>query len=182
LGGERVNIKTTVYLSLTSIFAALYAVCVVALAPISFQVFQVRVADALLPLAILFGWPAIIGLSGGAFIANFFGGLGFVDILGGCLANFLATYTAWKIGRRNVRGAWLVATASEILWVTVIVGSYLSYLFQMPLEVGLSGIFLGSLVATGILGSILLLLISRPVITQQLESRGLTIYRRQKRN
>jgi uncharacterized membrane protein len=177
-----VNIKTTVDVSLTATFAALYAVCVVALAPISFQVFQVRVADALLPLAILFGWPAILGFSGGAFISNFFGGLGFVDIVGGSLANFLATYVAWKIGRRNIRGAWLVATASEILLVAVIVGSYLSYLFQMPLEVGLLGIFLGSLVATGILGSVLLLLISRPIITQQLESRGLTIYRRQNRN
>ena len=173
------NIKAAIHISLTSIFGALYAVGVVALAPISFQVFQVRVADALLPLAILFGWPAILGFSGGAFIANFFGGLGFVDILGGSAANFLATYIAWKIGRRNIKGAWLVATASEILLVTAIVGSYLSYLFQMPLEVGLTGIFLGSLVATGILGSILLLVISRPMITQQLESRGLTIYRKQ---
>jgi uncharacterized membrane protein len=177
-----VDMKATVYVSLTAVFAALYAVCVVALAPISFGVFQVRVADALLPLAILFGWPAILGFSGGAFIANFFGGLGLVDIVGGSLANFIATYVAWKIGRKNVRGAWFFATASEILLVTVIVGSYLSYLFQIPLEVGLSGIFLGSLVATGVLGSILLLLISRPIITEQLESHGLTVYRRQRKN
>jgi uncharacterized membrane protein len=177
-----VNIKTTVYISLTSIFAALYAVCVVALAPISFQVFQVRVADALLPLAILFGWPAILGFSGGAFIANFFGGLGLVDIVGGSFANFLATYVAWKIGRRNTRRAWILATASEVLLVTLIVGTYLSYLLQMPLEIGLSGIFMGSLVATGILGSMLLLLISRPIIAQQLESRGLTIYKKQKKS
>lgn len=176
------NMKTTVYISFTGIFAALYAVCVVALAPISFEIFQVRVADALLPLAILFGWPAILGFSGGALIANFFGGLGLVDIVGGSLANFIATYLAWKIGRRNVRGAWPFATASEILLVTVIVGSYLSYLFQIPLEVGLSGIFLGSLVATGVLGSILLLLISRPIITQQLESHGLVIYKRQNKS
>jgi uncharacterized membrane protein len=176
-----VNIKNTVYISLTSIFAALYAVCVVALAPISFQVFQVRVADALLPLAILFGWPAILGFSCGAFIANFFGGLGFVDVLGGSAANFLATYIAWRIGRRDVRGGRLVAVASEILLVTAIVGSYLSYLFQIPLEIGLSGVFLGSFVSTGILGSVLFLVISRPFITQQLESRGLTIYRRQKK-
>ena len=176
------NMKTTVYVSLTALFAALYAVCVVALAPISFEVFQVRVADALLPLAILFGWPAILGFSGGALIANFFGGLGLVDIVGGSFANFVATYLAWRIGRKNVRGAWFFAIVSEILLVTVIVGSYLSYLFQMPLEIGLSGIFLGSLVATGVLGSILLLLISRSGITQQLESRGLTVYRRQKKN
>ncbi len=101
-----------------------------------------------------------------------------MDIVGGSLANLAATYVAWKIGRRNIHGAWVIATASEILLITAIVGSYLSYLFQMPLEVGLSGIFLGSFVATGILGFILLLLISRPVITQQLESHGLITYRK----
>ena len=39
------NNKNAVQVSLTSIFAALYAVCVVALAPIGFQVFQVRFAS-----------------------------------------------------------------------------------------------------------------------------------------
>jgi uncharacterized membrane protein len=45
-----VKIKTTLSVSLTAVFTALYAVGVVVLAPISFQVFQVRVVDALLPL------------------------------------------------------------------------------------------------------------------------------------
>ena len=171
--------KTTLSVSLSAISAALYAVGVVALAPISFQVFQVRVADALLPLAILFGWPAVLGFSVGAFVANFFGGLGVVDIVGGSVANFLATYTAWKIGRRRSKGSWLVAVAMEILVVTVIVGSYLSYLFQMPLEIGLLGILLGSFVAIGLLGYALLLMLSRPIVTNQLKSHGLTVYRKE---
>jgi len=176
---KKVKRKTTLYVSLTATFAALYAAGVVALAPISFQVFQVRVADALLPLAILFGWPAVLGFSVGAFVANFFGGLGVVDVLGGSVANFLATYTAWKIGQRRSRTSWLVAVAMEILVVTVIVGSYLSYLFQMPLEIGLLGILLGSFVAIGLIGSALLLVLSRPIITNQLKSYGLTVYQRE---
>jgi uncharacterized membrane protein len=172
------NNKAALYVSLTSVFAALYAVGVVALAPISFQVFQVRVADALLPLAILFGWPAILGFSIGAIIANFFGGLGIVDIVGGSVANFAATYIAWKIGQRHIRGSWIVAIASEIFLIAAIVGSYLSYLFEMPVEIGVSGVLLGSIVSTGVLGTVLLLVMSRPAIADQLKSRGLTIYRK----
>ncbi|HYB67202.1 MAG TPA: QueT transporter family protein, partial [Candidatus Acidoferrales bacterium] len=83
--------RSPIYITLTAVFAALYAVAVVFLAPISFQIFQVRLADALLPLAILFGWPAVLGLALGAFVANFFGGLGPIDIIGGAIANLIAT-------------------------------------------------------------------------------------------
>jgi len=171
--------RTALSVSLTAIFAALYAVGVVVLAPISFQVFQVRVADALLPLAILFGWPAVLGLSLGAFVANFFGGLGVIDVVGGSVANLLASYAAWKTGRRGIKGSWLIAVAIEILAVTAIVGSYLSCLFQIPLEIGLLGVLLGSFVAIGLLGYPLLLVLSRPVITSQLKSYGLTVYQKE---
>ncbi len=166
--------KNPVYVTLTAAFAALYAVGVVFLAPISFQIFQVRLADALLPLAIIFGWPAIIGLALGAFVANFFGGLGPVDIIGGAIANFIATLLAWKISRlKPSRIFKLIGVGLEILVVTSIVGTYLSFLFGMPLQIGLSGVFLGSLVATGILGTILLFAFSTPRITTMLKSRGL---------
>lgn len=164
--------------SLSAVFAVLYTVGVVVLAPISFQIFQVRVADALLPLSIVFGWPATVGLAVGAFVANFYGGLGIVDIVGGSVANFLACATAWQIGRRRFRGSWLVATTSEVIIVTLIVGTYLSYLFGMPLEVGLSGVLLGSIVSMGFLGYGLLLFLSRTKAIQSLRARGLAIYLR----
>jgi len=88
--------------SVTAIFAALYAVGVVLLAPISFGVYQVRVADALLPLSMIFGMPAAAGLSLGCLIANIYGGLGITDIIGGALANFLACSIAYRIGRNGV--------------------------------------------------------------------------------
>jgi hypothetical protein len=173
VGSENVKTKTTLSVSLTAIFAALYAVGVVVLAPISFQVFQVRVADALLPLAIIFGWPAVLGLSLGAVVANFFGGLGIVDIVGGGIANFLATYFAWNIGQRRMKGSWAVAVITQIAVVTIIVGSYLSYLLQMPLVISLVGVLLGSVVAIGLLGYALLLALSRPRIVDQMKARGL---------
>ena len=156
-------------------FAAVYAVGVYLLTPISFLAFQVRVADALLPLAILFGWPAIIGLSIGAFVANFFGPLGIVDIAGGALANFIATFLAWRISRNKGRFWKLIGVAEEIATVTLIVGTYLSYVLAQPLLLVWIGVLLGSIIAIGVLGSTLLFALSREGALNLLRSHGLTL-------
>jgi uncharacterized membrane protein len=167
--------KSSIDVSLTAIFAAIYAVCVVVLGPISFQLFQVRVADALLPLAMLFGWPAIVGLSLGAFVANFFGGLGPIDILGGALANFIATYAAWQLARQRGRPWAFLGIGIEIVAVTLVVGSYLSFLLGISLALGLLGVMLGSIIAIGILGSILFMAFSSGRILVMLRRHGLDL-------
>jgi uncharacterized membrane protein len=162
--------KTTIHVTLAAVFAALYAVGVVFLAPISFLAFQVRIADALLPLSILLGWPVVVGVTIGAFVANFFGGLGPVDMIGGAVANFLATLVAWKIASGRNRTTALVGIATEIVVVTLIVGTYLSYLLALPIGVGLLGVFLGSVIAIGVLGSILLFALSNSRVASILRS------------
>ena len=147
--------KSSIFVTLTAVFAAIYAVGVVVLAQISFLPFQVRVADALLPLAMVFGWPAVIGLSIGAFVANVFGGLGPIDMFGGAMANFLATSAAWRIARNRSKSWALIGVIVEILVVTLIVGSYLSFLFAIPVVAGWADVMLGSIIAIGILGSVL---------------------------
>lgn len=155
-------------IALAGLFGALYAVGVILLAPISFLPVQVRIADAFLPLSILFGLPVIIGLTLGALVANLVGGLGAVDVIGGSIANLIATTLAWKIGSLKFRGTWLAAVAVEILVVTIIVGTYLSILFEIPIVVGLMDVFVGSLIAIGIAGySLLKLLEAKPMLTQR---------------
>ena len=149
-------------IALISIFAALYAIGVVFLAPFSFLPIQVRVADALLPLAIIFGRPAIIGLSLGTVVANIFGGLGFIDIIGGTVANFIAAYVAWKLCRRN-KVPFIVGIACQVVIVSMIVGVYISYLFELPLIVGITDIFIGTFLAVGILGSVLVVIIKNRI-------------------
>ena len=150
-------------ISVTAIFAALYAVGVVLLAPISFGVYQVRVADALLPLSIIFGMPAAAGLSLGCLIANIYGGLGITDIIGGALANFLACSIAYRIGRNGIIRRFLGCLAENIT-ITVIVGGYLSLIFEVPIEIGLLGVFIGSIVAINVLGFALLEILYRSPI------------------
>jgi uncharacterized membrane protein len=161
--------KNALNISLSIIFAALYAVGVIALAPISYLPLQVRVADALLPLSIVFGWSAIIGFTMGTAVANYFSGFGLIDIVGGALANFLATYLAYKITRKKFKGNWVIAVVAQIVTVTIIVGGYLSYLENTLLA--LPGVFVGSLIATGLLGSAILAVVNKMAFFRMVKAR-----------
>jgi uncharacterized membrane protein len=150
VGGEKLKFDSR-DLALTAVFAALYAVLVILLAPISFGIYQVRIADVLLPLSMIFGLPVAIGSSLGCLVANVYGGLGVIDIVGGATANFLACILAWYIGRGGFARR-LLGSFVETLVITTIVGGYLSLIFDVPVEFGLFGIFVGSIVAINILG------------------------------
>ena len=150
-------------IALAALFAALYAAAVTLLAPISFQVYQVRVADCLLALSILFGPPAIVGLTIGTLIGNLSSPFGVVDILGGAMANFVATLLAWKIGKLTFSGSWLAATAAESIAITLIVGTYLSFLLQVPLWLGWLGVLIGEVIAINVGGYVLLNAVYRAI-------------------
>ena len=149
-------------IALISIFAALYAIGVISLAPFSYGLIQVRIADALLPLSIVFGMPVVIGLSLGTVVANIFGGLGFIDIIGGTVANFIATFVAWKICGSN-KVPFIVGIGCQIVIVSVIVGTYLSYLLGSTIIAGIGYLFIGTFLAVGILGSLLVVIIKNRI-------------------
>lgn len=143
--------------ALSAAITALYAALVVGLAPISFHVTQVRVADALLPLSIILGPPAILGLTLGNLVANLVATpFGPVDVLGGTAANFIASYTAWRVGRLGFKGSWLLATLVETTVVSLVVGGYLSVLTGLPPWLTVGSLALGSFVAINLLGYTLL--------------------------
>ena len=148
-------------IALGSVIAALYTVGVILLAPISFLLFQVRIADALIPLSIVFGMPAVLGVTLGNIVANVYGGLGYVDIIGGSIANFLAGYVGWRIGSRNFVGSQFVATVAQNIIISSIVGSYLAVLFEVPLEIGFLGVLLGSIISMNIIGYLLVMTIQK---------------------
>ena len=145
----RINTKK---LAVMAIFAALYAVGVIFLAPISFGVYQVRVADAMLPLAMIFGLPSALGFSLGCIVSNVYGGLGIIDIVGGATANLVACTLAWYIGRNGRLAQRFMGTVAITVAVTLIVGGYLSLIFQVPVEFGLLGVLVGSAIAVNVIG------------------------------
>ncbi|HYA78326.1 MAG TPA: QueT transporter family protein [Verrucomicrobiae bacterium] len=145
----RLNTKK---LAVVTVFASLYAVGVVFLAPISFGIVQVRVADAMLPLAMIFGLPGALGLSLGCLVSNVFGGLGIVDIIGGASANLIACSLAWYIGRKGKGAQRFLGTVAITVVVGLIVGGYLSWLIQVPLEISILGVVVGEVIAVNLIG------------------------------
>ena len=152
-------------MALAAVLAALYSAYVFYFAVTSFGPLQIRVVDALLPLSVLFGFPAIVGVTIGGFIGNLLGSpYGIVDYIGGPVANFVAATLAWAVTRRKFKGAWLVAIALEVVAVTLIVGSYLIVLASppgVPLWVGWAEFFASETIAIGILGYPLLKAVDR---------------------
>jgi len=148
-------------LTLAAVIAALYAVLVIFLAPISFGPIQLRLADCLIPLAALLGWPAVTGVALGAFIGNayFMSFTGPIDVIFGAVANLIS---AWLIYR--YREKLIPACVAGALVIGVIVGGYLWIYFPPPPIAGLNlpawlgmivSISLSSLIAVAVLGYIL---------------------------
>jgi len=186
---DRITVSRSRNLALAAVFGALYAALVIGFAPISNLPIQVRVADALMPLAILFGWPAILGLGIGTVVGNFAADsiTGFpsasigLDIAGGSLVNLLAGFLAWKIGQRgwrirNWNVSWFVATLVETALISVVVGGYLGVAFSIPLALSILGILAGEVVAINVGGFVLLNIIGRARSLNLFKSWGLQIY------
>ena len=143
-------------IALTVIFASLYAVLVLALAGISFELIQVRIADALIPLSIVFGWPAVVGVTVGCAVANVVSPMPSIltDITLGSLANFIAGMLAWKIGLWKPDKAVneFLGCVAATFAITFIVGTYLATLTGMELWVWWLGIGAGSVISIIVLG------------------------------
>lgn len=186
---DRITVSRSRTLALTAVFGALYAALVVAFAPISIGPVQLRLADALMPLAILFGWPAIFGLGIGTVVGNFAAdsitafpsaSIG-LDMIGGSLVNLLAAFLAWRIGQHEwrVRGwnaGWFSATVVETALISVVVGGYLSFVFSTPIAGQMLLILAGEIIAINIGGFALLNVIGRPRSLDLFRTWGFQIY------
>jgi uncharacterized membrane protein len=128
-----------------ALIAALYAVVTIILQPISFRYLQVRVAEALTLLPVLFP-EAVPGLFIGCLISNIYGGLGPIDILLGSLTTLAAAWLTY-----TWRGSW-IAYLPPVVLNGVIVGVYLSYLLHVNILLAVGSVALGEAIAVLVLG------------------------------
>ncbi|HER23710.1 MAG TPA: QueT transporter family protein, partial [Candidatus Atribacteria bacterium] len=84
------------FLIRVAMVAAIYVVLNIIFAPISYGPIQVRIAEALVVLPFL-DQSAILGLFLGCILANAYGGLGMVDIIGGSFCTLIAAYLTYKV-------------------------------------------------------------------------------------
>jgi hypothetical protein len=166
-------------ISLSAVFTGLYAVLVVALASISFGPIQLRLADCLIPLAALFGWPVVVGVTIGCFLGNAYWWLGSLDVALGPVANLVAASLVLLLRNRR-----LMACIVGSLPIGIIVGGYLWLFFPPPSIFGLSlpawaammaSITISSLIAMAVIGYSLLKVLSRPSFVAALRAQGLKV-------
>ncbi len=160
-----------------AMIAAIYAAVTVALAPISFGTIQVRVAEALTLLPIIYP-PAIWGVTLGCALANFLGALsganplGYLDILIGTFATFLAAVCTYKLRDIQWKKIPVLAALMPVIFNAIIIGAELAFVFTpttfwsgyiiLAAEVGI-----GELIACFVLGLPLIHVLSKNKILQK---------------
>jgi hypothetical protein len=187
LGGKKMRFDSK-DLALAVVFAALYATLVIVQGQSAAATIQLRIADCLIPLCALFGWPAIVGVTAGALAGNMFTSLpmsnGLYDVVFGPFANLLAGIIIFLLRKRRLIGCVLASVE-----IGLVVGSYVWMIFGAPsniFNVGIPvnwpfwtasvvSITVSSLVAIAVIGYALLSVLSRESIAVSLKSRGLKI-------
>jgi len=170
-------------LTLTALFAASYVVMnIVQLFsignPTIYGPIQLRLADLMIALAALFGWPLIGGVTIGCLLTNAYYFIGAPDVILGPMANLVAAFLVLSLRKHR-----LAACITGALPIGLIVGGYL-WLFFPPPEIlstlpawaaMIISITVSSLIAVGVLGYAVLSILSRPGVIGPLRSRGLKV-------
>ncbi|MCL4355160.1 MAG: QueT transporter family protein [Nitrososphaerota archaeon] len=142
--------RRSLVVATAAVYAAMYVVLVVVFSPISYGVINLRVANVLIGLVPLLGWPAIIGQTLGVFIANqpaFGDPLGPIDLIN-VLPTFVFTWVIWRLRKKSV----LLGLTVYAVALGVSVSYALSYAFNLPLFVEIPQVTAGIFLATTVLG------------------------------
>lgn len=117
-------------LTLSAMIIALYVTVMYCTQSFSFGAYQIRIATSLYALSYLFPFLVLpLGLAN--FIANMlFGGLGLLDMVGGCLVGIVTS--SLIVGIRKLHWNRLLIILPIVLIPGLGVSTWLSYLLQMP--------------------------------------------------
>jgi uncharacterized membrane protein len=172
-------------LVLASVFAALYVVInVVQMVsvgnPTIYGPVQLRLADCLIPLVALLGWPIGVGVTLGCFLTNGYYFLGVQDVVFGPIANLVAAMVILILRRHRFAACVLGA-----LPIGLIVGSYLWLVFGFqppqvlsvlsPWAAMVVSLTISSLIVMAGIGYLLLSVLSRKGFIEPLKSMGLKV-------
>jgi uncharacterized membrane protein len=151
---EEQIVRRSVVVATAAVYAAMYATLNLAFSPISYGVVQLRIANTMLGLVPLIGWPAVIGQALGVFIANqpaFGDPLGPIDMLNMIPALFFS-WLLWKLRRKSV----FLGLTFYSVGLGVTVGLALDYVgfINGPIYLGFAYVIMGIFLATSVLGYI----------------------------
>ncbi|MFZ7034445.1 QueT transporter family protein [Bulleidia extructa] len=144
------NTKT---LTRIAMIAAVYTVVSLVLTPFTYGSVQVRIAEALTMLPLIYA-PSIWGVTLGCFLTNLIGAMmttnptGFLDAIIGTLATFLAAYGTYYFREKKLKNIPLLSILCPIVLNFIFVGAELAYLFN-PENLMVGFLIQGTSVAIG---------------------------------
>ena len=145
--------KKSVVLATASVYAAMYVALVLVFSPISYGVINLRVANVLVGLVPLLGWPGVLGQTLGVLIANqpaLGDQLGPIDLVN-VLPTFVCSWLIWKLRRRSV----FLGLTLYSLALGVSVSFALNYAFNLPLAIEVPQVTAGIFLTTAVFGYLL---------------------------
>lgn len=143
-----------------AMIAAIYAVITLLLAPLSFGNIQVRFAEALTMLPLIYE-PSIWGVTLGCFLANLIGAMtgvnptGMIDAVVGTLATLLAAICTYRLRNKCIKKYPVWAILMPVIFNFFFVGIELGVLY-FPTNVVTGSLICGIEVAIGEIISVLL--------------------------
>ncbi|MBI3841374.1 MAG: QueT transporter family protein [Thaumarchaeota archaeon] len=141
--------KRTVVVATAAVYAAMYAGITIALGPISYGGLNFRVANALLGLVPILGWPAVIGQGLGVVLANAYSPYS-LDTLN-AIPSFAFAWLIWKLRKVGVFLGLTIYSVALGTSVSLVIGYPNFDLVYSLLPLVTLGIF----VVTAVLGYIL---------------------------
>jgi uncharacterized membrane protein len=136
-------ISDTKRMTISAMVITVYVVLLYMTQSISFGAYQIRIATALYALAYIYPF-LVVPLGIANLLSNFFfGGLGIIDMLGGCAVGIITTWIITQINFRNLN-IWFIVLP---IWVvpSLCVSIWLSYLLQIPYSVLAGSLMVGQL-------------------------------------
>ncbi|MBQ6355920.1 MAG: QueT transporter family protein [Solobacterium sp.] len=141
-----------------AMIAAIYTALSLALAPFSYGNIQVRIAEALTLLPLIYQ-PAIWGVTLGCFLTNLIGAImgfnptGMIDAVIGTAATLLAALCTYKFRDRKVGNIPVLSILMPVIFNFFFIGAELGYLF-FPDNLIMGSLICGAEVAVGELISV----------------------------
>ena len=143
-----------------AMIAAVYTAVSLALAPITYGNIQVRIAEALTILPLIYQ-PAVWGVTLGCFLTNFIGAMmginiaGYLDCIIGTAATLIAAILTYRLRDRKIGEVPVLAILMPVIWNFVFIGIELGVVL-FPDNVVLGSLICGTEVAVGELISVIL--------------------------
>ncbi len=156
--------RRSLVVATAAVYAATYVALVLAFGQISYGVVNLRVANVLVGLIPLIGWPAILGQALGVFLGNTVSILGPIDLIN-VIPSFAFSWVLWKLRKRSVfLGLTLYSLA---LGVTVSIAlGYVGFL-NGPWYLGFEYVFAGIFAMTAVFGYVFYRVVERLGVLQR---------------